>query len=109
MGTPRIVSPLGGIHEVCVEVDQDAELETGDQPDSESKVEPSSAGEEDPESNSPPSDLVGESPEPVVAEVIEEEASGPEIAGSEPADSFVSNESRQEDDNTTDNPTSFQS
>ncbi len=91
------------------EVDQDAELETGDQPDSESKVETSSTGEEDPESSSPPSELGGESPEPVVAEVIEEEASGPAIAGSEPADSFVSNESRQEDDNTTDNPTSFQS
>ena len=85
------------------------EPETGDQPDVESEAAPASASVEDSESSSPSSELVGESPEPVVAEVIEEEASGAAIGGSEPGDSFVSNETRQEDDNTTDNPTSFQS
>ncbi len=88
---------------------QDAESEVEDQVDARPQAEPVSASEEDSESSSRTTELAGDSPEPVVAEVIEEEASGQAIGGSEQGDSLVSNESRQEDDNTTDNPTSFRS
>ena len=84
---------------------QEAAAEAEDQAEDESQAEPSAPSEGDSEASSLPT----EPSEPVAAEAIEDEVPWPELGEGESGNTLVSNESRQEDDSTTDNQNSFQS
>jgi CspA family cold shock protein len=97
--------------DVKADADEEAGGELAAEPDDRQGADPEAETEStsstDCEPSEQPPEPSSESPEPVVAEMIEEDQSLTAAGEGEPGDAFVANESRPEDDNTTDNPTGF--